>query len=106
MNTREQFEKMFAGRGMYLEPAEVEQALGFSDGTIKQWICRGVMPFPYVKIRSRTRIRKDALIDWLMFNERQPDGTILIPAAPPKRRGRPPKIRDLAREAAGSAANR
>lgn len=106
---REQFEKMFEGPGNYLEPAEVEQALGFFDGQIKQWICRGTMPFPYTKIRSRTRIRKDALIDWLMSNERQPDGTTLAPAASPapvqpsvKRRGpgRPPKVRDLAREAA------
>ena len=109
---REQFEKMFEHvPGNYLEPVEVEQALGFFTGQIKQWICRGTMPFPYTKIRSRTRIRKDALIDWLMSNERQPDGTTLAPASPApvqvpsvsvKRRGpgRPPKVRDLAREAA------
>lgn len=109
---RQQFEKMFEGPGNYLEPAEVEEALGFFDGQIKQWICRGTMPFPYLKIRSRTRIRKDALIDWLMSNERQPDGTTLAPAASAspapapvrtsKRRGpgRLPKVRDLMREAA------
>lgn len=105
---------MFEGiPGEYLEPTDVEKALGLGDGAIAQLICKGRMPWPYVKIRTRTRIRKDALIDWLMSNERQPDGSTLAPAsvepiqqtslsaAPEKRRrGRPPKVRDLAREAA------
>ncbi len=78
METRQQFERMFSHiPGMYLEAADVEQILGFADGTIKQWIHRKHMPFAYVKIRSRTRIRKDALVNWLMENERQPDGTTL-----------------------------
>ena len=111
MSSREQFEQMFAHCGAYLDAAEVEQALGFFEGQIKQWICRNVMPFPYTKIRSRTRIRKDALINWLMENERLPGGGTLAPAqafaapatasgtAPAKRRGRPPRVPDMARQA-------
>lgn len=106
--TRMQIEEMFSHREALIDVDDVESDLGLGHGTIRTWISRQTCPIPFLRIRSRVKIRKTALIDWLVTQEvtQEPVYTKRTPvgAASPgngiKRKGRPPRVPDLAREAA------
>lgn len=104
MNEKESYEALFEHRNSLLDAQEIEEDLRLAHGTIHTWIYRGTMPFPFIRVRGRIRVRKEALVRWLMQQEVQPGGEQKpIPRQPEsgkKRRGRPPKVKDLAREAA------
>lgn len=104
MEQREQLEKMLSHRNAFLDVAEVEEDLGLGSGTVRTWISRGLCPIPFVRIRSRVRIRKDALIDWLMDQEmtqtEENPASAVVPVDVRRKRGRPPKVCDLQKEAA------
>lgn len=103
---KEQYESIFAHRKTALLKAnEVEQDLNLTNGIIHQWIYRGTMPFPYVRAAGQIRIRKTAVIEWLMqsevpANQRPVSASSSPQDAPRKKRGRKPRVADMARQAA------
>ena len=87
--------------------AEFEELIQRPAGTVKQWVCRHQMPLPYLKIRGKIMLRRDTVEAWLNSEippyqkppKSTPPASTSSASAPAKRRGRPPRVPDLARQA-------
>lgn len=87
-----------------MSAAEFEELIQRPKGTVKQWVCRRQMPLPYLKIRGKIMLRRDTVEAWLNAEippyEKPPKATATAsaPAQAKTRRGRPPRVPDLARQ--------
>lgn len=90
--------------------SEFEELIQRPKGTVKQWICRHQMPLSYLKIRGKIMFRRETVEAWLSNEippyQKPPKATQQAQASSStsstgkrRGRGRPPKVRDMAREA-------
>lgn len=89
--------------------AEFEELIQRPAGTVKQWVCRKQMPLPYLKIRGRIMLRRETVEAWLLdeipayqkpqkVEQQQNAKASGSSTGTGKRRGRPPRVPDLARQ--------